>query len=772
MTDIEKQIEELTRQLAEMRNRQLLMNEELSSVEKQLQQLKASFSKTSSSVTSSENVIAQTPSDTYREVPYIVQVKQNLEQKKVLQQKRQLHISGELEDFIGTNVISKIGILVTIIGVFIGAKYAIDNELISPLMRIISGYVFGAALVSVAFRLKKKYEYFSSILIGGGLAVTYFITYIAYSFYGLLPVVIAFGLMIIATAAAVAIALWYNQKVIALIGQVAAYAIPFLLANNKGNIFALLTYISVINFGLLLLSFKKDWKLLYHIAFFLTWLIYAVSSLSQKTVTSNLPLSLTFLSINFFTFYGTFLSYKVYRKELYKISEIAILLLNALFFFFLGTYLVQENYENIHALTWFTISNAAVHLAIGYIIYKLNLVDKSVFQFVLGLAFLFFTIAIPIELDGSWVTVLWTLEATTLFYIAYNTNRQLYLDIALPLVIISVISLLQDWYQLYPDVNVSSANANYSRAAFANLNFVISLFVCACLGFIGVAATKKFASNPTSFTLDFFTRLVPIAGVALLYFTFINEISFAFNKSISIANGHKDFNSAYIFSAYKTLTSIIFSTLFVAAWLFINTRFFAQLRLRQLPVLAALFANLAFLFFGLYTIGQLRENYIANPAAGSKTELFIRYLAILSIAVLWAAVWNSIKTHKPFAPVQQIISAVFNITFLAVISNEFIQWMDLAGYHNQYKLGLSLIAGAYALALLFTGIVKKKKHLRISAIVLFAATLLKLFFYDLASLSTISKTIVLVLLGILLLFASFLYNKYKGLMSANDEPGK
>jgi uncharacterized membrane protein len=106
---------------------------------------------------------------------------------------------------------------------------------------------------------------------------------------------------------------------------------------------------------------------------------------------------------------------------------------------------------------------------------------------------------------------------------------------------------------------------------------------------------------------------------------------------------------------------------------------------------------------------------------------------------------------------------------LAVICNEFINWMDLAGYSNQYKLGLSIICGLYALALIFVGIQRKKKYLRIGGMFLFGLTLLKLFFYDLASLSTISKTIVLLMLGILLLIASFLYNKYKDLLFTKDE---
>ncbi|MEL6822475.1 MAG: DUF2339 domain-containing protein, partial [Calditrichota bacterium] len=58
--------------------------------------------------------------------------------------------------------------------------------------------------------------------------------------------------------------------------------------------------------------------------------------------------------------------------------------------------------------------------------------------------------------------------------------------------------------------------------------------------------------------------------------------------------------------------------------------------------------------------------------------------------------------------------------------------------------------------------------LRIGAIVLFAVTLAKLFLYDIAHLDTISKTVVFIALGILLLLISFLYNKYKHLIA--DEP--
>ena len=104
---------------------------------------------------------------------------------------------------------------------------------------------------------------------------------------------------------------------------------------------------------------------------------------------------------------------------------------------------------------------------------------------------------------------------------------------------------------------------------------------------------------------------------------------------------------------------------------------------------------------------------------------------------------------------------LLHITILTVVSNELINWMDLYKPGQSYKLGLSILFGIYALFLVALGIRKKKTHLRIGAFVLFAATLLKLFLYDIAYLNTISKTIVFVSLGILLLISSFLYTKYR-----------
>jgi uncharacterized membrane protein len=107
-----------------------------------------------------------------------------------------------------------------------------------------------------------------------------------------------------------------------------------------------------------------------------------------------------------------------------------------------------------------------------------------------------------------------------------------------------------------------------------------------------------------------------------------------------------------------------------------------------------------------------------------------------------------------------LLRLLFNITLLSVLCNEFIHWMDILGYQNQNKLGLSIISGLYALTLVILGIMKNQKSQRISGMILMGLTLVKIFFYDLANMSNISKTVVLIIMGMILLAASFMYNRY------------
>ncbi|TDL99411.1 MAG: hypothetical protein C4K58_05755 [Flavobacteriaceae bacterium] len=132
---------------------------------------------------------------------------------------------SQVESLIGTSIISKIGILVLLFGVIIGMKYSIENNLVPPIVRIISGYVMSLALLLTGMKLKEKYLNFSAILVGGSIAIMYFVTFSAHEFYGIFSKYLSFGLMFVFTVFSVIAALNFNKPIIAHLGIVGAYVL-------------------------------------------------------------------------------------------------------------------------------------------------------------------------------------------------------------------------------------------------------------------------------------------------------------------------------------------------------------------------------------------------------------------------------------------------------------------------------------------------------------------------------------------------------------------
>ena len=82
---------------------------------------------------------------------------------------------------------------------------------------------------------------------------------------------------------------------------------------------------------------------------------------------------------------------------------------------------------------------------------------------------------------------------------------------------------------------------------------------------------------------------------------------------------------------------------------------------------------------------------------------------------------------------------------------------------------ISVLWAAYALALVLIGVLKRYRPIRYLAIAIFAATILKVLFVDLAALDTLYRILSVMGLGVLLLGASYLYQRF--LRDADDESG-
>ena len=705
-------------------------------------------------------------------------------------------LSSGWEKFIGENLINKIGIIILVIGVGIGAKYSIENDLISPLTRIILGYVAGLALMAFGIKLKAKYKNYSAVLVSGAIAIMYFITFAAYSFYGLIPQTAAFGLMVLFTIFAVVAAINYDKQVIAHIGLVGAYTVPFLLSNDSGNANVLFTYMAVINAGILGIAFFKYWKPLYYSSFICTWLIYG-AWLGEGHQNEDFNTAIIFASVFFILFYLIFLSYKLIKKEKFNIGDILLLLANSFIFYGIGYFALSQysapvgDVRNYHPfeqyLGLFTLANAVIHFLVAGTIFKQKLGDRNLFYFVSGLVIVFITIAIPVQLDGNWVTLLWIAQAALLFWIGRIKQIKTYEWISYGVMIVAGMSLLHDWGQALDNIYGISYGKDSTVAninPFININFLTGILVAAGLGLISYWNSKK--DFPSTIVKDDFMRglitfAINAALFGTLYIAICLEISAYFDQlSLLSAREVSETEYDYTYTRYdedlmkfKALWIINFTMLFLSVLSFINMKKIKNRTLGFVNIAINIACVFAFLLGGLFIISLLRDSYIAQTDVEYYSRggfhVAIRYISISFAWALLFTTYRYIRAEFMNININVLFELILAVAALWILSSELVYWMTIANPTESYKLGLSIFWGVYSLILIALGIWKGKKHLRIGAIILFAVTLIKLFAYDISHLNTISKTIVFISLGVLLLIISFLYNKYNDVISDENE---
>ncbi|MFY8037447.1 MAG: DUF2339 domain-containing protein [Cyclobacteriaceae bacterium] len=677
------------------------------------------------------------------------------------------------EEFIGTNLLNKLGIVILVIGVSYGVKYSIDHNLLSPITRVVLGYIAGLAMAVIALRIKVSYTTFSAVLLSGAMATFYFITYAAYDFYSLMPQMMAFALMVVFTGFTVYAAVHYNQKVIAIIGLVGAYAVPFLLSDGSGRVVILFSYIAIVNVGILALAFKKDWKSLYYLAFGLTWLIYAGWFMDQFDANRHLWLSLSFALVFFVIFYILFLAYKLVKAENLEIGDIAILVLNSFLFYMYGYRAISDYPHGDNYLGIFTVFNAVLHFIACLIIYKKQDATRSTFYLVAGMVLVFLTLAVPVQLDGNWVTLMWAAEAFLLFWIGRTKQLRVYEWISYAVILITAASLAEDWqaYSYY------SQDGTHIVTPFLNIYLFTSLFVLTSFGLILWLSRDARYPEPKGLLQQYFTIGLSTLLLCFMYISFYHEVNNYwqmryYESSLML---HQSTDNAYPMLdmdllKFKTLWLLIYSSIFGMALTLINKKWLKNEALTlAVTVYQALVLSI-FMLNGLFALSDLRTSYILQTDAAyffrDGWHIAIRYIALAAMIPLLYLNRKNIRSDVFPPTIQSIEFIMLHLITLALLSSELMNWLELIGTNKSLKLGLSILWGTYALAMIVFGLRRNDKPLRTLAILLFGVTLLKLFFYDMAGMSTIAKTIVMIILGVLLLISSFLYNKVK---KASDE---
>jgi uncharacterized membrane protein len=140
---------------------------------------------------------------------------------------------------------------------------SIEKGWITPTLRIWMGLGAGALCLLGSGPLRKRgYVVTGDALAGGGVVALYAATWAAHQLFGLVPVAVSFGGMIVITIGCSLLALRRSSQLIATLGLLGGFATPIALSSDRDNPIGLFGYVLLVNLGFLSVAHKRRWPAL------------------------------------------------------------------------------------------------------------------------------------------------------------------------------------------------------------------------------------------------------------------------------------------------------------------------------------------------------------------------------------------------------------------------------------------------------------------------------------------------------------------------------
>jgi uncharacterized membrane protein len=680
----------------------------------------------------------------------------------------------DLEKFIGENILSKVAITILVIGIAFFVKFAIDKEWINEAARVGIGILCGGIVLGFAHRLHKRFKAFSSVLVAGGIAVFYFTIGIAFHEYHLFGQTTAFIIMLLITAFSVFISVLYDRAELAALSLIGGFATPFMVSTGEGNYMVLFIYVLVLDLGMLVLAYLRKWNLINIMAYCFTMALYFGWLQTKVIGEANPPYkgAMIFAALFYVVFVLMNIINNVKEKRQFGALELSILISNTFLFYGAGMEILHNYHPELKGL--FSLLMALFNLVCSWLLYKKLKSDPKLVYLMIGLTLTFITLVAPVQLQGNYITIFWALEAVLLIWLAQKSGIALYRFASGIITGLMCFSLFMDWGQVYTTYQNTIEDIVLNKGFITG--FVSSLALLAI-----VLLLRKETEQVKSFGITLnpkaYRNLLSIGFVVLLYFTGMFEVGYQLTQrvyygvsiAIMIGSYHLLFFSLLNLAVNKLEQDAARPALYV--FNFINAAVFV-LFFTAFPVLDLkenLFNSyenqLGFIFHYVsiaclvFTVFQMHKA-INRPGSTIKYNKALNTV-LLSVAVVYLAS-------------SELVLHVFKITLpaqFASINEELTSKYEVydAVKAHIVKIGFPILWGVLAFLFLFIGMKRSNKTFRIVSLVLIAIILLKLFTYDIKDASEAGKIVAFIILGVVLLIISFMYQKIKALLLDDDQ---
>jgi uncharacterized membrane protein len=688
-----------------------------------------------------------------------------LPNKAIIQEKTQkivtkpkLKKNSDIEKFIGENLMSKIGIIILVLGIGFFVKYAIDRNWINEYGRVAIGIFTGGAIITLAHYMRKTYKTFSSILTGGGFAVLYLTIVIAFQLYHMFQYpspILTFIFLVIITILSVLFSLWYDKKELAIFSQLGGFCVPFMVSTGQDNYVLLFSYLLILNIGLIGIAYFKKWHIVNIIGFIATLILFSIWVANNFIFGSNQPYSgaLLFGSLFYLIFFVLNILNNIKERKSFNGIEIGMILSNNLFFFLNGLTILNNFHEGIFR-GLFTLIMGIYNLGWLLLLYNRKNIDRTLIYVLIGLVLSFISLSIPIQLNGHSITLFWSAELVILLWLWQKSKISLLKTGSFVILILVIISLFLDWEKIYFN-------------GFADLPIIANrVFITGFVALLAIGITKYKLKNeneadfiPGFLSVKQYDSLLSVLLFTGVYFTIFFELWYQLNRFYDIPSFRQT-----IYGLYN------FTYIAVSVYLSKKQNYTKTLQFFMYVTLTG------FIVFILYYLPQIKvsRNVFLYKHQLTAINYGIHYLLYFPVGGLIYFIGKEKESVFGKETGFSTILLWFFVFFIVLVTSIELDNITLTSYSgimtpvyesdilNQvHKTGYPILWGLLAFILMILGMKYKNKTFRIQSISLLALIILKLFIIDFRSMSQGGKIASFIFLGIVFLIISFLYQKLK-----------
>jgi uncharacterized membrane protein len=663
----------------------------------------------------------------------------------------------DLEKFIGENLANKIGIGILVLGIGFFVKYAIDKEWIGVYGRVFIGLFCGAVLIALAHRLRKSFAAFSSVLVGGGIAILYLTITIAFHEYHILGQTAAFMVMVLITGFTILLSIAYDRIELAILAILGGFGSPFMVSTGEGNYVVLFTYILILDVGMLVLAYFKRWQAVNIIAYLFSILLFGswLASRFDYGQPSMIAGALIFATLFYLVFFAMNIVNNLKERTKFEAAEFSILISNTFLYYSAGMFILNNTEGEIYR-GLFTASIGIFNFIFAYLLFRSKRVDRNLVFLLIGLVLTFISLAAPVQLEGNYITLFWAAEAVLLLWLSQQSGITLMKIGSAVVMALMWISLAMDWINIYGYADDGHLNVMLNKG-------YITSFV-ALLSISGFYYLLRYEASDENRIIHRGRIILSIMGAVILYLWNYLELNHQLNVFVEPSA------ATVIIGSYNMLF-----TLFV---FFVVGRFAPSVKTNI--ALASLGLITVVAYFARYhsDITVSRDLYLAGQS--SFLGFGFHYLLVGLLIVIAAWTINKFRTMTGFNTSTFHLYSWFFVFFFIFLASAELDHTILLTMSNgsddvlhliaqNHKIGYPILWGVSSFILIAIGLRKKRRHLRIISLTLFLVTLLKLFLVDIRGISEGGKIAAFISLGIMLLVVSFMYQRLKQFLMVEEE---